>query len=127
MCRRHLRLFAACSIVLAVGVVAIFLGEPRVRIDQTAFVAIRAGMNEAQIERILGGPPGDYRTGEVDYLLAHTQPGETSGTRLCRWVGDKGIINVLVGRDGRMVSATFYTGTRQPLGIVTSVRRRLGV
>jgi hypothetical protein len=104
--------------------------EAKVRIDHETFQAIKSGMHEREIQRLIGAPPGDYRTADVDYMLARVEPGDTRAdggeTRLCRWVGDQGIINVIVGPTGQLVSATFYTGRRQPFSAVTRIRRIVG-
>ena len=41
-------------------------------IDQEHYERIKLGMSQAEIEAILGGPPGDFRTTPVEYW--HTCP-----------------------------------------------------
>lgn len=129
MRRRRLVLFTLASALVSLALLfADAQFQRRVRIDRGSFDAIQTGMTEGELVQLIGGPPGDYRTGEVEYILDGFEPGDTSreGSRLCRWVGDRGIINVVVA-DGRMVSATFYTGRRQPLSLLSNLWRRLGL
>jgi hypothetical protein len=75
-------------------------------------------MSRAEVEAILG-PPGDYRTGPVDYdggfvplkitpitnggLPPSALPiGYSSGEDIARWTGDSAYIAVLFNRDGRV-------------------------
>ena len=65
-------------------------------------------MTRAQVEAILGGPAGDYRTPPLrppdEALLAALPPGE-------RWQGDRHSVYVAFDAGGRVVRVTgFYPG-----------------
>jgi hypothetical protein len=83
MRKRRLRwgMVVAGLAVVAVGTVASWPRPPS-RITRGNFVRIRQGMNQAEVEAILG-PPGDFRT----------EPGETGqgsgdGKESTRWFAD---------------------------------------
>lgn len=58
--KRRWVLVLAGLAVLAAGAFVLWL-QPE-RISQENFDRIRVGMSRAEVEAILGGPPGDYRT-----------------------------------------------------------------
>ena len=53
-------ILAACSAVLLVSVAAFTL-YPRRVLNVAGFSQIKNGMTTAEVEALLGGPPGDYR------------------------------------------------------------------
>src|SRR5262249_32430069 len=63
---------------------------------------IRAGMTLAEVERVLGGPPGDYSSDPqpTDSYLATTRAGW--GVRWETWVSDEGVVTVHLNDEGRV-------------------------
>jgi hypothetical protein len=73
---------------------------------------IRDNMTEAEVEALLGCPPGDYRSGHVDYDLGPIDfpPCETEH----RWQGDKGDIVVCRDLEHRITGTLRLRGEREP-------------
>jgi hypothetical protein len=62
--RTLLVVLAGLAMVVAAGAV-VFWPRPEL-ITPENFERIRVGMSQVEVEAILGGPPGDYTTGEID-------------------------------------------------------------
>jgi hypothetical protein len=81
-----------------VALVGAFIMWPRTdRITAANCGLIREGMSQSDVEGILGGPPGDYRTVPTkEWMLKPYRPGEEPKT----WQGDTGDIQVVFSPDG---------------------------
>ncbi len=110
MPRRKLRWVVAVGLVVLAGFVG-FAAWPRpIRVTRENCGRVRQGMTRAEVEALLG-PPGDYRTGPVDWdggfvplkLAPITMPWETSDND-ARWAGDSAYIAVRFDPDGRVGS-----------------------
>jgi hypothetical protein len=55
---------------------------------------IRWGMRRPEVEAILGGPPGDFRTESVFYFAPTRPNGVPEGPWTASWMGDKGLVQV---------------------------------
>jgi hypothetical protein len=110
--------------LLAVGVVfagaLLALVLPRhCPVTRAAYERIEPGMTQADVEQILGGPPGDYRTRPVHANL--TSGGGISWTI---WVGDEG--EAWVCFEHRVVSVTTFREAKdEPVGLLELIRWRL--
>ncbi len=93
------------AVLLAAGALALRPRSDRITFDN--FSRIQEGMSRAEVEAILGGPPGDYRTVQTVYESDHSWvdvdtiagyasghlPLETIGAKVrARWVGNDGYI-----------------------------------
>jgi hypothetical protein len=81
-------------------------------IDQEHCDRIEDGMSQAEVEAILGGPPGDFRTRETAYgtpgMLYH--PIVDGGFTLT-WFADGGKVSVIfLEKDGRAMENWFDSG-----------------
>lgn len=125
----------ACLALLAL--LGLWWLTPRSAINRTNFEAIRGGMSEAEVERLLGGPEGDYRTGEVEYDLAGglweldnvmSAPEVIRGeirVRLATWQGDEGIVSLFFDDEGRVLATMFRDGRRTSFDPLALLRRWL--
>jgi hypothetical protein len=113
-------------VVLVVGLaalvaVAMLVLWPRPdRITRENYERIKEGMSRAEVESLLGAP-GDYRTGPVGYQTAEYKeavgrPASISlrGTKPALWLGDRGLVEVAFGQDGRALDSEsgFYRGVK---------------
>jgi hypothetical protein len=78
----------------------------RCLINRAAFDLINENMTRAEIERVLGGVPGDYRTRPVEWDLADQA---ISWSWSCilewsqeNWLGDEGTIWIRFYHDGKV-------------------------
>lgn len=71
-------------------------------INRSSFERIKAGMSEAELEAILGGPSGNYSTRQVGFenVLA------TDKTKA--WLGNFGLIVVDFDENGSVASKKFH-------------------
>jgi hypothetical protein len=68
-------------------------------------------MTAAQIERLLGGPPGSYQTGPLNAsAMLVGDPRITPDTELRKWSGDEGTIYLWFDRRDRVVVKAFHGG-----------------
>jgi hypothetical protein len=99
MRRRKLIVVVGLAVLVAVGA---FVLWPRPdRITQENLERIRAGMSRAEVECILGGPPGDYRsvlTVRISYDAGY--PFELAGPRPAVWKGNTGDVSVHFSQQG---------------------------
>jgi hypothetical protein len=84
--------------------------KPSGRMTPRAAATIRAGMTEKEVEQILGGPPGDYRTRTAIYgglmaipagVLENAEQKRTYGRT---WTGNEVQVDVLFDQSGRVFS-----------------------
>jgi hypothetical protein len=62
-------------------------------IDQEHCDRIKPGMTQAEVEAVLGGPPGDFRTNFNGVYFGSNRPGWRDEHRVDRveeWIGDQG-------------------------------------
>jgi hypothetical protein len=76
-------------------------------IDKEHCDRIKVGMSQAEVEDILGGPPGDFTT----KLMFFIRTGEfDEGLRCERWTGNEGCVEVQFGEDGKVERKSFLWG-----------------
>jgi hypothetical protein len=75
---------------------------PKHNFDRTSFEKINKGMTLAEVEAILGGPPGDYTTRPT---ISECDVGWGPGEK--EWVSDEGAISVWFDPEGRILGASF--------------------
>jgi hypothetical protein len=86
-------------------------------IDRAHFDRVKVGMRFEEVEAVLGGPPGDFRTGHVLYFEPSSSTLnsiEGRGWRLERWGGDVGQILVTFDRRGAVRLRYFDEGLGFP-------------
>src|SRR5689334_21306385 len=70
MRKRTLRVLGVLACLGLLALLVLWAVHPRQRINRASCERIKAGgMSFQQVQDLLGGPPGDYRTGEVDLDL----------------------------------------------------------
>jgi hypothetical protein len=107
---RKLRWALTAGLVALAGVAAFALWPRPNRVTRENCARIRQGMTRAEVDALLG-PPGDYRTGPVDYdrglvplkIAPITMPWETSDDD-DRWAGDSAYLAVRFDPEGRVGS-----------------------
>lgn len=138
MRRRLLVLFCVFALLVIGAGLAAVLFRPTHRINRENCEQIEVGMMQQQVEALLGGPPGDYRTGEVALDLREVDDGFHSimtsmevllGERRFRhewWQGDKGTLWVCFDEDDRVIAKNLTPG-RSTSTFWAKVRRGLGL
>jgi hypothetical protein len=114
----------AVSLVLA-GVLVALVMPRHCPVNRAAYDRIEEGMSLAEVEALLGGPPGDYRTvwtREEDKLFGPTR---LSGVALVYgWAGDEGNVYVMPDRNGIVCWKDFVKTSRGNLGVIETLRWR---
>jgi hypothetical protein len=88
------------------------------RIDREHFQRIKLGMRQEDIEEILGGPPGDYRTPVEEHLTVGGLFFEVSRERKERWKGDKGVIAVTFDEEETVCCLDFSPSETVPPSVL---------
>jgi hypothetical protein len=110
--RRRVLLSVSILAVLAIGIfVGGWLLQPKPRIDQESYDRIKVGMTLAEVEAIIGAPPGDYGvgTGEIEvWFTWEVKTGDVHWPRLPagerkEWLGQQHAITVWVNAAGKVV------------------------
>jgi hypothetical protein len=107
MFKKRRRLWVVVGVLGFVGIVLALLlfYRPVSRISTYHMARIQPGMTRAQVESILGGPPGDYRTPPLrlpdDQMLAQLPAGE-------QWQGDRYSIYITFDAQGRVENVTGF-------------------
>jgi hypothetical protein len=113
-------LFAVALILFGAAFPALFPGPSKV--IKAAFGKIEEGMSQAEVEALLGGPPGDYTTGPTFVLSSSYSMGEP-GTILI-WHDDDGLLAVGVDESRVVRWKEFSEGARWNLGPVEQLQWR---
>ncbi len=89
------------GLLVVVGVVPRWI-PPRPGITEENCARIRPGMGLEEVDAILGGPPGFYRSGR------RVGPGLLAATDApTRWVGERGTVRVWFDKDVKATRAEF--------------------
>jgi hypothetical protein len=93
--RKRWLLMAGVVLAAFVAVLAVraYLGPGR-WIDREHYNRIWKGMTQAEIEALLGAPPGHYNRATTSYQSRDLTPEEPAQARRAYWVGDDGYIRV---------------------------------
>jgi hypothetical protein len=118
--RKRWLLLVAVVLIACGALIPLFVQRPS-RITKAAFERIELDMSLAEVQAILGGPAGDYRTGSVGYAGHYTR--KTDGLPH-EWAGDEGIVLVEVDRDGRVLAKHFIAATTGKPGLIDRLRWR---
>lgn len=122
MRRRRLLQVVAAGLLVLVGAAAFALWPRPSRVTRENFSRISTGMTLPEIEAILGGPPGDYRTVPTTAPRGwHGREGIHVSGEFCIavthvWHGDSGEIEVDFDPSGKVCTASFETRIRDDRG-----------
>jgi hypothetical protein len=110
--------------LLAVGLVLagmlLALVMPRhCPVNRANFERVKEGMTPAEVAKLLGGPPGDYRTRPV-----HSDIGSGGGISWTMWFGDEGEAWVYF-EHGVVRGTTFREAKAESVGPIELIRWRL--
>jgi hypothetical protein len=123
MRRRFLLLLGCLAAILLAVCLPCWLMAPGHRIGEAACGEIQSGMTRAQVEAVLGVPPGDYSGGRVypeDCKPYPMQLGMES------WIVEDGVLWVCFSEQGTALWAEFIPVTRSPEGPLAKLPRWLG-
>lgn len=95
--RRSWPLLSAIACI-ALAASAFWLAHPRVSISQATCDKIKPGMTRAEVEALIGGPPGDYSTKSALPAILELPPGVS---RFELWFDDQGVIMVVFDEGGK--------------------------
>jgi hypothetical protein len=83
-------------------------------------------MTLAEVEVILGGPPGDYHAHDRPVVVS-LLPGPAPGLVKKAWIGDDGAVVVHLDQNDRVMHVHFAPKMNQDEGFLEKLRRRLGL
>jgi len=117
--RKPLLAGVAVFLVLVGTLFPVLLPRPS-PVTFTNYERISTGMTRAEVEQILGGPPGDYRTRPVLTLLP-----SGGGLRWAVWQGNEGTAEVSFDRSGSVILRRFLTAEPRQPGLIETLHWRL--
>jgi outer membrane protein assembly factor BamE (lipoprotein component of BamABCDE complex) len=115
-------------------ILALFIGIPITvfslvqspsRIGKAQYDQIRVGMSANEVNRILGGPPGNYMTFSPAGFF-HIESQRIKGTRN-KWEGDDGIIFVWFDDEELVIDLEFVSAPWERPSFFSRLRLRFGV
>ena len=115
--RTYARRFLAVVVFVGVGVALVCWLRPARHTGPTyeAFLRVKDGMTQAEVEQVLGMPPGDYSTRPTNFLCASTtsspMPKEMRYHR--SWAGNDLLVDVYFDQNGRVVRAESWGNLRE--------------
>jgi hypothetical protein len=123
---RSRRLLGALAVVLpaiAVGAWALLPRSSRSLVR--GIYQIKAGMSRSEVEIVLG-PPGDYRSGPVNYgsPMPFAVPGSTNSAADF-WANDTGYAFVFFDESGQVTRFGAYLGVRESQDVFDNLLWRL--
>jgi hypothetical protein len=123
--RKRLRWLVCLAVVLVlVGVLVHLLFPSASPVTRVAFDRIQTGMTQAEVEAILGGPPGDYRTRPMDPIYENHRSTDPEIEPL-QWWGDEGEVLLTVESRGVVLSKDFYAVPEWSIGRFEMLKWRL--
>lgn len=133
--RKKLLLLLCVIVVAATGVLVAVWLRPEPVASQARCERVRLGMTQAEVEVLLGGPPGEYQTGPVHYCLDSIvrcktvhRPGSWPGEQFYRqelWESDHGGLTVYFGEENEVVGYEYMPSS--DLALLDKFRRWLGI
>ena len=114
--RKLIVALAGLAVVVAVG--AVVLWPQTERITPENCDRIRVGMARAEVEQMLGGPPGYYAAGPLTLPVGFnleapwTSPVSGDGALAVGYVGNRGAIAVSYNSSGAVMYKIFLPGER---------------
>jgi hypothetical protein len=125
--RKRVLLWAGLLVLLAgVGMAGVLWVTPAPsRISHATVERIQPGMAKSEVERLLGGPPGDYTTRPLVSLMDSTRlvPPVTP----VRWLGDQGEVAVYFDQEERVSDVVFHPCSEPRETFLARFRRWLGL
>jgi hypothetical protein len=114
--KERLKIVVPYSIaIVALVALVLFIFHKRVRIDAFTCSCIKPGMTQRQVESILGGPPGEYNSGQREIVIGLAGHNRYSdGSRVEDWGGEDGVIQVTFDAQGRVRWADFVSDELNP-------------
>ena len=130
------RLLVLAAVALAAAVIVPAVQEHRAYrqklarsrlIDRDHSGRIKEGVSRAEVEDILGGPPGYFSTETVFTCVHAPPPVLAGGDRWETWIGNDGEINVVFDEQGAVRWRDFARPIRpsSPAGLILAWLRRV--
>jgi hypothetical protein len=113
------------AVGLVMGGILVALVMPRhCPVNQAACNRIKKGMTRAEVEKILGGPAGNYRT-QPGELFDLTNSGSLDDLEWESWIGDDGWVHVGFTVSGTVQEAWFSEAPPYDFSLVELMGWRL--
>ena len=124
MRKRALFVIAGLTLAMISGFVGLLFLLPDPPVSTARFAKVQKGMTQAEVEELLGGPPGDYQTGRGSgmFVIDFLSPGDSVSKE---WTGDDGVALVAFDRSGRVVTCQFFESARRDWSLLAKLRHWL--
>jgi len=130
MTRQRLRLgLATVAMSAVVGYVLLRHTASAHRINEASLKLIQPGMTQADVEKVLGVPPGDYSHGGcvLDPFLDPPEDNDGRNWIGRLWIGEEVAVFVFFDVSGNVANARKHLVQRNEQSFLAKIRRWLGV
>jgi SmpA / OmlA family len=119
-------LLLLCVVVMATGIL-VWLIWPSSRLGPDNFKRIQVGMSQAEVYKVLGGPPAIYTSGPGYVMIDQTgfEP-SCALPGITRWVDQSYMIVVHFDENNKVFLAVLFQGTESAFPI-DWIRKRFGI
>jgi hypothetical protein len=137
---RRRRWFTRLGLAVLAVVVGLFLwwqfgGSKQRRLNAERFAEVRVGMTQAEVEQILGGPPGDYGRHQGGVTRMTAEGYDPRGSVLKYWFDDSTRLEIAFDAQDRVVGThKRFSWRREPAppdsqlqAFIRWVRRQCGL
>jgi hypothetical protein len=123
MRKRALIVVAELTVVMIAGFIGLLHLLPDAPASKARFLNVQIGMTPAEVEDVLGGPPGDYQSDpehphEFTYHFAY--PG---AAKIEKWTGDEGLALVAYDSTDRVVCFRYVEAVTPHWTLLAELRR----
>jgi hypothetical protein len=133
--RKRLVVFLAlAALILGADYLTLWLTTPKKHVTRAAFDRIQEGMTLAEVEGLIGLPPGDHRTrptrivwgvrGPIIFLEPATQGRKYTSME---WIGDYGMICVWLDSEEKVVERAFTELRPDEPSLLDRLRKLMGL
>lgn len=101
---------ALLLLAIPVGLILLLARATEPRVTRAKLELVREGMTRAEVEALIGVPPGDYASGTVFSDCKFVERPEKPWAYSAEWTCDDGLLFVYFDENDRVVWAVTYNG-----------------
>ncbi len=120
------------TLAVVLGLALLWWVSPSDPVGWHSYRRVELGMTAAEVEAVIGLPPGSHQKLAEGELLVYDNAAEASrgtrnGVKGCSWVGNAGNLTICLDAAGRVVGVTFTPLRRTNRTWLDRLRRGIGL